>query len=77
MNHEKMFSQVAGFFLKSVCNFEWLGSVEDLKKEKNKLTGKLMRAELKNDKKKIAELQVIFYSSQNIRSADSRPGHPW
>ena len=36
-----------------------------------------MRAELKNDKKKIAELQVIFYSSQNIRSTDSRPGHPW
>ena len=36
-----------------------------------------MRAELKNDKKKIAELQVIFYSSQNIRSSDSRSGHPW
>ena len=36
-----------------------------------------MRAELKNDKKKIAELQVIFSTPQNIRSADSRPGHPW
>ena len=32
--------------------------VGDVKVERNKLTGKLMRAELKGDKKKIADIQV-------------------
>ena len=37
--------------------------VGDVKVERNKLTGKLMRAEMKGDKKRARELQVSYNNS--------------